>query len=206
MKNKELFIVGLGGTPRPGSSSEKAMAMAMRTAKKLGAEVQLFGGADLILPMYDPGPNALNDRAKGLIDALRAADGLILSSPCYHGGISGLLKNAIDYTEEMRNDARVYLDGRAVGVIGVGAGYQGPGTVVQQLRNITHALRGWNTPLGVAVNSAVVKFHDDSCSDDSVAKQIELMASQVVSFAKWGALGNLEAARYKTSLRNRSCV
>ena len=189
MAGRQPFIVGLGGTTRPGSSSEKALAMALRAAAALGAETQLFGGRDLILPMYDPGPEALTGHAKDLIDALRRADGVMLSSPCYHGGVSGLLKNAIDYTEEMRADARVYFDGRAVGCIGVGYGYQGPGTVVQQLRQIGHALRGWNVPLAVAVNSAAVKFEGDGCSDTGISKQIEIMAGQVVGFARLAMQG-----------------
>lgn len=183
------FIVGIGGTTRPGSSSEQALALALAHAGKLGAETQLFGGAELQLPMYDPATANADEGARKLVEALRRADGVILSSPCYHGGVSGLVKNAIDYVEEMRADARVYFDGRAVGAIGCGYGYQGPGVVLGQLRAIGHALRGWNTPLGVAVNSAVVKFGADGCSDEAIGKQIEIMAGQVVDFAKMSRRG-----------------
>lgn len=181
--SKTPFIVGIGGTTRPGSSSEQALALALSHARKLGAETKLFGGAELQMPMYDPATANENENARKLIEALRRADGVIFASPCYHGGVSGLVKNAIDYTEEMRADARVYLDGRAVGAIGCGYGYQGPGVVVSQLRAIAHALRGWNAPLGVAVNSAVVKFGADGCTDENIGKQIEIMAGQVVQFA-----------------------
>ena len=47
-----------------------------------------------------------------------------------------------------------------------------------------HALRGWPVPLGVAINSAVVKFKDGECSEPAISKQIEIMAGQVVDFAK----------------------
>jgi FMN reductase len=122
--------------------------------------------------------------AQHLVDSLRRADGVIFSSPCYHGSVSGLIKNAIDYIEEMRADPRVYLDSRSIGIIGCGYGYQGPGMVLAQLRQMTHALRGWPVPLGVAVNSAVVKFKDGDCSEPAIAKQIEIMAAQVVDFAE----------------------
>ncbi len=184
MSQRKPFIVGIGGTTRPGSSSEQALAFALAHARTLGAETKLYGGKDLALPMYDPDPAGMTDQARHLIEDLRRADGVILSSPCYHGGVSGLVKNAIDYTEEMRADARVYFDGRAVGSIGCGYGYQGPGMVVSQLRQIGHALRGWNVPLAVAINSAVVKFADGSCSEPAIAKQIEIMAAQVVDHAR----------------------
>jgi FMN reductase len=184
MSGRLPLIVGIGGTTRPGSSSEKAMALALAAAERLGAKTRRFAGRELMLPMYDPGPDAITGHARELIEALRAADGVIIASPCYHGGVSGLIKNAIDYTEEMRADPRVYLDGRACGVIGIGYGNQGPGTVVQQLRQIVHALRGWNVPLGVAVNAAVVKFEGEGCTDPAIAAQIEIMAKQVVDFAR----------------------
>ncbi|MDH3308127.1 MAG: NAD(P)H-dependent oxidoreductase [Acidimicrobiia bacterium] len=177
------FIVGVGGTTRIGSSSEQALTMALAHARDLGAETKLYGGADLDLPMYDPDPARMTDAARHLIDDLRRADGVIFSSPCYHGGVSGLLKNAIDYTEEMRSDDRVYLDGRAIGAIGCGYGNQGPNTVLAQLRQIGHALRGWNVPLGVAINSTEVKFEGGACSTEGIASQIQTMASQVVEFA-----------------------
>jgi FMN reductase len=184
MTSRKPFIVGIGGTTRPGSSSEQALAMALGAAAGLGAETLLFGGKDLAMPMYDPDPSGMTDQARALIEALRRADGVILSSPCYHGAVSGLVKNAIDYTEEMRSDQRVYFDGRAVGVIGCGYGFQGPVAIVAQLRSIAHALRGWPTPLGVAINSAVVKFSNGVCSEPAIAGQIEIMAGQVVDFAR----------------------
>ena len=183
------FIVGIGGTTRPGSSSEQALALALAHARKLGAETQLFGGAELQMAMYDPATANEDDNGRKLVEALRRADGVIMSSPCYHGGVSGLVKNAIDYVEEMRADDRVYFDGRAVGAIGCGYGYQGPGVVLGQLRAIGHALRGWNAPLGVAINSAVVKFSADGCSEEAIGKQIEIMAGQVVQFAKMSGRG-----------------
>ena len=101
MADRKPYIVGMGGTTREGSSSEQALASALRHAESLGAETKLYGGAALTLPMYDPDPANMTDAARNLIEDLRKADGVILSSPCYHGGVSGLIKNAIDYTEEI---------------------------------------------------------------------------------------------------------
>ncbi len=183
MSARKPFIVGIGGTTREGSTSEQALVIALNAAQAAGAETEIFAGKDLHLPMYDPDPNSMTEAAKHLVESLRRADGVIFASPCYHGGVSGLIKNAIDYIEEMRSDDRVYLDGRAVGAIGCGYGFQGPGMVLAQLRQMTHALRGWPVPLGVGVNAAVVKFKDGGCSEPAITKQIEIMAGQVVEFA-----------------------
>ena len=108
------FIIGIGGTTRPGSSSEQALQMALAHARKLGAETKLFGGAELQMPMYDPATANDSEAARVFIEACRRADGVIMASPCYHGAVSGLVKNAIDYVEEMRADERVYFDGGKV--------------------------------------------------------------------------------------------
>jgi FMN reductase len=181
---RKPFIIGLGGTTRAGSSSEQALSVALHHARERGAETKMYGGAELLLPMYDPGPGAMTPSAEQLIADLRRANGIIFSSPCYHGGVSGLLKNAIDYVEELRNDPRVYFDGLPLGSIACGYGYQGPGMVLGQLRQIGHALRGWNAPLGVAINSLVVKFADGKASEAAIEMQLEAMATQVVEHAR----------------------
>src|SRR3989442_12077310 len=48
------LIVGLGGTTRPGSSSERALAVALGAAQELGAGTELIAAADLQLPLYPP--------------------------------------------------------------------------------------------------------------------------------------------------------
>jgi FMN reductase len=185
MSSRKPIIVGIGGTTRSGSSSEQALAIAMKHAEAAGAQTITFAGAELAkLPMYDPDPGTMTEAGKNLVEALRKADGVIVSSPCYHGGVSGLIKNAIDYIEEMRADPKVYLDSRSFGIIACGFGYQGPGPVLSQLRQTAHALRAWPTPLGVGVNSAVVKFTNGECSEPGIGKQIEIMAQQVVEFAR----------------------
>ena len=101
------FVVGLGGTARPDSSTEKALAIALSSAERAGARVQLIGG-DLLaqLPHYLTVEVASSPAALTLLDALRSADGVIIASPGYHGSVSGILKNAIDYLEETAKDDR----------------------------------------------------------------------------------------------------
>ncbi|MBB6424687.1 NAD(P)H-dependent oxidoreductase [Sphingopyxis sp. JAI128] len=49
--------------------------------------------------------------------ALRAADGIIVASPAYHGTVSGVAKNALDYVRDLVSEAQPYFDGRAAGLI-----------------------------------------------------------------------------------------
>jgi len=103
--------------------------------------------------------------------------GLIVASPGFHGGPSGLIKNALDHLEELRGDDRPYLDGRAVGCIVCAAGWQATAT-----RSTVHALRGWPTPLGVTINSTPVGDVDPIVA---AAPQLGLLVDQVVGLARW---------------------
>src|SRR5260370_42646337 len=83
------YIVGLGGTLRANSSTEKALRVVLCAAAALGAETLLLGGADLDLPLYAPDRPDRSPAARRLVEELRRADGIVLGSPGYHGGISG---------------------------------------------------------------------------------------------------------------------
>jgi FMN reductase len=108
---------------------------------------------------------------------------VIIASPGYHGGPSGVVKNALDYLEELRADERPYLDGRAVGVIVCAAGWQATTTTLISLRSMVHALRGWPTPLGVAINSIEAPCDPDGVYREPVRTQLEILGRQVTEFA-----------------------
>ncbi len=152
------FVVGLGGTLKPNSSTQKALVLALRGAEAAGARTRLIAGAELDLPLFDPVRPERTEAAQAMVELLRQADGIIIGSPGYHGTISGLVKNALDYTEDMRADPRPYFHGRPVGSVATGAGWQGAVNTLTALRNMVHALRGWNTPIGVAINTAEPAF------------------------------------------------
>jgi FMN reductase len=181
------FIVGLGGTVRPNSSSERVLRHTLAACAREGARTQLFDGPALDMPMYNHG-SARTAGAEALVTALREADGVVIASPGYHGSVSGLIKNALDYTEDMVGDARVYFEGRAVGLIAVAAGWQATGSTLATLRAITHALRGWPTPMAVAVNSVQPVFGaDGAIVDAGLIAQLDTLARQVVGFARMQA-------------------
>ena len=172
------LVVGLGGTTRPGSSSERALAVALDAARELGARTDLIAAGDLQLPLYAPERDERTPEAARLVGALAAADGVIIVSPGYHGGPSGLIKNALDYVEDLRDAPRTYLDGVPVGCIVCAHGWQATATTLLALRSVVHALRGWPTPFGASINSAAA-----GVEDDDVRAQLRLVGRQVVEFA-----------------------
>lgn len=187
MASAPPYVLGIGGTTRPGSSTEKALRYALALCEKRGATTTMFAGPDLVaLPHYAPESPERTDEAKRLIAEYRRADGIIVASAAYHGTVSGLVKNALDYTEDLREDERVYLSGMPFGCISTGAGWQGVITTLQALRAIAHTLRAWATPLGVGINSLEQKFNADGEPADEKARfQLEVLAKDVMDFLEW---------------------
>jgi len=176
------YIVGIGGTVKPGSSTEQALEIALRAATDQGAEVELFGGALLTqLPHYGLPQDQRSEMAVRFVAAMRKAEGVIIASPGYHGSVSGLVKNAIDYAEDLVNDGRVYFDGLPVGLIATAYGWQATGSTLAALRSIVHALRGWPTPLGAGINCAGGVFKDGACTVDAFTQQLQAVGQQVAA-------------------------
>ena len=184
--NAEPRIVGIGGTTRPGSSTEKALRFALSACEELGATTACFPGAELArLAHYAPELQDRTETALRLLEELRRADGVIVASPGYHGSVSGLVKNALDYAEDLREDPRCYLSGLPVGLIATGAGWQGTVTTLEALRSIVHSLRGWPTPMGVAVNSTLPVFGPDGeVTDEKARFQLSTMTGEVMDFVR----------------------
>lgn len=185
MKKQRPFILGLGGTTRDGSATECALRASLAAAEAHGVDTAIFAGEALLsLPIYRPGELVRDEVATRLVDLFRQLDGIIIATPAYHGSISGVVKNALDYAEDLRADARVYFDGCAVGCICCAAGWQAAGQTLVVMRTIAHALRGWPTPFGAVINTSLPVFDQSGrIVDDSTNLQLKLVGRQVAEFA-----------------------
>jgi chromate reductase len=120
-------IVALSGSVRAGSANTGLVRMAQRLAPPALA-IDFYTAIDQ-LPWYDPDlepdpPPAVRDfRA-----AIAPADGVLLASPEYNFGPTGLMKNAVDWAT--RPFGQGVLKGKIVTVVtsgGKGGGKRGQG-------------------------------------------------------------------------------
>ncbi len=93
-------LLGISGSLRAGSYNRKLMREAARIY-----DPSTFVEADLRLPLYD---GDLEDRegippeVQRLADQIRAADAVVISGPEYNKGLSGVLKNALDWVSRTK--------------------------------------------------------------------------------------------------------
>ena len=179
-----IFVVGVGGSTRGGSSTEVLVRSVLTFVEAEGAETRLYAGEALILPAYEQSDQcAVAGRA--FVGDVRRADALVVGSPGYHGTISGLVKNVLDYLEELRNDDPPYLDRMAVGCVTTAYGWQAAVNTLTTLRQVVHALRGWPTPFGIAANVAGGLVDDEgSFIDPRLPDSVAVMGTQLLEFSR----------------------
>ncbi len=131
----KVKIVGLLGSPHAFGGSGSLLRCALKAAEEEGAQVEL---CHLYQAPIEPCigcvqdeeptckyPCIFEDYGKELLEKLWQADGYIIASPVYWYGPSGPLKILIDRMTALENMVAFgepsYVEGKAVGVITVGA-------------------------------------------------------------------------------------
>jgi FMN reductase len=177
-------IVGLGGSLRVPSSSRRALELALDASAAAGADVELLDLRPLDLPLFGTEVVDVPAGARRLADAVAEADGMIWSSPLYHGTVSAAFKNALDWLDLLADHDPPFLTDKPVGLVATAAGVQGL-QAVNTMEFVVRALRGWAVPLVVPIARAHLAFGADGTAvDPHVANLLERLGRQVVEAAR----------------------
>jgi len=113
-----------------------------------------------------------------LLDGFRRANIMLWSSPTYHGTVSGVFKNALDFAELLADDTAPYLTGQAVGLISIN-----DSSTFAAMRDCVHELRAWLTPTQVLLSGR--DFNPDlTISNPQLQKRLERMVAELIVFAR----------------------
>lgn len=170
-----IKIVGIVGSLRPDSYSALALQQALYRVQALGAEVELLDLRDMKLPFCDGGSEYPNYPDVDILrDQVKAADGLILATPEYHGGVSGVLKNALDLM------SFEHLSDKVTGLISV-LGGQSNSNALNELRIIVRWVHGFVIPEQIAIGQAWQAFdHDGKLKDVKLSERFDGFAQSLV--------------------------
>ncbi|HEX5457953.1 MAG TPA: NAD(P)H-dependent oxidoreductase [Candidatus Nitrosotalea sp.] len=135
-------VIGIGSSLRDNASSTRALSTALDFAKKYGAETRLLDLRQTRLPLYDPVENKSTQDIQQAQDDVLWADALILSTPDYHGSMSGVMKNFLDYFW-------AEFAGKTFGYIC--SSHEKGLTAMDQMRTAVRQCYGWSMPYGVSV-------------------------------------------------------
>jgi len=126
------MIVILSGTNRPGSNTRKVAARVAADYQALGVATHLLDLAALPPELFAPTAYAAKPAAfAAFTEPLLAADGLVVITPEYNGGVPGILKYFIDMLPFPES-----FESRPVCFVGLAAGIWGALRPVEQLQAI----------------------------------------------------------------------
>lgn len=174
---EKLKIIGVCGSLRPGSYTRMALTIALQGAQELGAETRILDLQNYDLAFVDGRDIPYPEGVQRLREDIRAADGIIIGTPEYHAGMSGVLKNALDL---MGFDE---FGGKMLGLIGVSGGTMGAVNALNSLRAVGRALHAWVVPQQVTIPQGWKLFSDDgNLKDKQYHERLLDVGRQVARF------------------------
>jgi FMN reductase len=161
MRLRQLRVLGIAGSLRIPSFSNLALEHAIGLVRETGCSAEVFDLQSNPLPFCngnqnDPRPDY--PAVAQLRASVTRAHALILTTPEYHGGISGVLKNVLDLLDFE------HLRGKVVGAISVLGGSQNS-NALNDVRRVLRWCHAWVIPEQIAIGHARTVFADRRISD-----------------------------------------
>lgn len=167
-------VLGVCGSMRAESYSGRAAAVALGAASAHGAETRLLDLREVKLPTYNPDEEITDHEGlRAATEAVNRADAYVLASPDYHGSLSGVMKNFLDfYWEEFAGKLFGY----------VCASHEKGLTVMEQMRTSVRQCYGWSLPYGVSVYGEKDFDSSGEVTNAQVARRLRMLARDLVIY------------------------
>ena len=151
---------------------------------QLGAECIIWDNVESPLPLVGADGSWDDENVKAFQELATSADAFVLSSPEYHGTMSGVMKNSLDWLYSK------HTSGKAFSLMCT-LGGQASNNTLNHMRIAARWIHGWVTPEQVAVPHIKEAFDEDgNLLDENIAERVEGMAKSLVDIA-----GHLKSRR-----------
>jgi azobenzene reductase len=158
-----MKITILAGSNRIDATSTKAARYVQSYLETKGHEVALFDLYKTPIPFYSPDFEDTDENLKLMTATMNEADAIILSTPEYHGSVSGVLKNALDFMHEE-------FDGKVVMSISSAGGAVGTSSLTH-LQTIVRNVHGIHSPEWISIGGENRGFKANGEPENPKVKQ-----------------------------------
>ncbi|MGH8728355.1 MAG: NADPH-dependent FMN reductase [Burkholderiales bacterium] len=183
-------ILAFAGSTREGSFNKKLLAVAIAGAESAGGQVTKVELKDLALPLYDgdlEASSGLPAKAKQLKRAMIESDAFLIASPEYNSGVSGVLKNAIDWVSRPQpNEPNlVAFTGKVAAIMSASPGALGGLRGLFALRQILSNIGVLVLPDQIAVSKAMEAFEaSGNLKDAKQQERVQEISAKLVRVAE----------------------
>lgn len=176
-------VCGVAGSLREGSFN-RALLRAARDLAPPNLRIEIFDRlADVSMFNADVEAEGDPEPVTALKRAIAAADGLLLVTPEYNAGVSGPMKNAVDWASRRFEGGAPVLKRKPTAVMGATPGLLGTARAQAQLRSsLANTGAVVMQQPQVHLMRATERFVDGELSDEDTRKHVEALLE---AFAGW---------------------
>lgn len=175
-RGETLHILAASGSSRPGNYTRRVLALAIDELQvRHQVQVDLIDLATSDFPFPGQGPSQATHRAQELV---KAAAGILLATPEYHGSYSSAMKRFIENLGFPST-----LAGKPVALLGAAAGQIGAVKALEHLGSVCAHVGAFVLPGPVSVARVHEVFDGEGrCLDAAIEKRIRGRATHLVDY------------------------
>lgn len=181
-----IRIVTILGSVRQNNNSAKALAIVNAELNK-NPNVKIIGINPAELNLSLPGIKNNSGDAKWVNEQIKAADGVIIVSPEYHGSYSSVIKLVLDNL-----NFPALMKEKPVALVGVASGQIGAVKSIEHLRSVLSHMGAMVMPGPVSIANVDKVFNENGdCLNDLVLKRLVNLSENLLRFIKRSLLPSI---------------
>lgn len=158
-----MKITLIAGSNREQATSTLLVEYIGKLLAERGGHIDVLKLVQLPLPLFSPDQNQSNPHVLRLKESMLEADAVVLASPEYHGGMSGVLKNALDYLKKEHFALKPVLSAASAGgAVGT--------SCLTQMQNTVRNVHGINCPEWISIGGDKRGFDEQGVPENEIVR------------------------------------
>ena len=163
----KVKVMGISGSYGNDSNNTKLVKLGLEILSDLGAETHFLYLNEKPLPFVGEEGCWDHENVKDFQNLATEVNAYLLSSPEYHGCMSGVMKNQLDWIYSK------HVSGKAFGLMST-LGGQSNSNTLNQMRIAVRWIHGWAIPEQIAVPNIKTAFNEDGMlQDEKLIERLE---------------------------------
>lgn len=151
------------------------------TISRQGATATVFHLSEAGIPFLDVTSKRVPHAVNVMANDFRKADAHIWLTPLYHGGMTGAMKNCLDWLEVSAKEPTPYLTHKVVGLVCWAEGAKAM-LGIQAMETVARSLRAWVLPYTIAIIKNELFFEEELSAE--YKSKFEKMVRQLIQEAE----------------------
>ena len=163
----KVKVMGISGSYGNDSNNSKLVKLGLEILSNLGADTYFWDLNEKPLPLVGEEGSWENKNVSEFQNLATEVNAYLLSSPEYHGCMSGVMKNQLDWIYSK------HVAGKAFALMST-LGGQSNSNTLNQMRSAVRWIHGWAIPEQIAVPNIKHAFNDDGMlNDEKLTERLE---------------------------------